>query len=120
MTSLVATEARVSAMDAKENPWCTAVCIVPSPIKNSFLLELCRSYDDKTRKWMCTDIEVQRYVVRSIAAFLDSISGDTLHHPLVKDVPSVQQSLRFNNLHLSKNHQLHPITKEAYRFYLGV
>ncbi|XP_030962752.1 BTB/POZ domain-containing protein At1g04390 isoform X3 [Quercus lobata] len=43
------------------------------------------SYDDKTRKWMCTDIEVQRHVVRSIAAFLDSISGDTLHHPLVKD-----------------------------------
>ena len=27
---------------------------------------------------------------------------------------------RSNNLHLSKNHQLHPITKEAYRFYLGV
>ena len=33
---------------------------------------------------MCTDIEVQRHVVRSIAAFLDSISGDTLQHPLVK------------------------------------
>ncbi|KAM3732168.1 hypothetical protein ACB098_11G040100 [Castanea mollissima] len=44
-----------------------------------------RSYDDKTRKWMSTDIEVQRHVVRTIAAFLDSISGDTLHHPLVKD-----------------------------------
>ncbi|KAL4598464.1 hypothetical protein ACB092_11G061400 [Castanea dentata] len=47
-----------------------------------------RSYDDKTRKWMSTDIEVQRHVVRSIAAFLDSISGDTLHHPLVKSSKS--------------------------------
>lgn len=28
---------------------------------------------------------MQRHVVRSITAFLDSISGDTLHHPLVKD-----------------------------------
>uniref|UniRef100_A0A2N9G044 BTB domain-containing protein n=1 Tax=Fagus sylvatica TaxID=28930 RepID=A0A2N9G044_FAGSY len=44
-----------------------------------------RFYDDNTKKWMCTDIEVQRHVVRSITAFLDSISGDTLHHPLVKD-----------------------------------
>ncbi|XP_075661065.1 uncharacterized protein LOC142630892 [Castanea sativa] len=86
-------------------PWCTAACIVPSPIKNSFLLELCRSYDDKTRKWMCTDIEVQRYVVRSIAAFLDSISGDTLHHPLVKDVPSVQQSPPIQKSLAASHHQ---------------
>ena len=28
--------------------------------------------------------------------------------------------LQSNNLHLSKNNQLHPITKEAYKFYLGV
>ncbi|XP_062168768.1 BTB/POZ domain-containing protein At1g04390 isoform X2 [Alnus glutinosa] len=44
-----------------------------------------RFYDDNTRKWQSMDIEIQRHVVRSIAAFLDSISGDTIHHPLVKD-----------------------------------
>jgi hypothetical protein len=43
-----------------------------------------RFYDDNTRKWQSMDIEIQRHVVRSIAAFLDSISGDTIHHPLVK------------------------------------
>ncbi|XP_021819201.1 BTB/POZ domain-containing protein At1g04390 isoform X5 [Prunus avium] len=39
---------------------------------------------DKAKKWQCMDIEIQRHVVHSIAAFLDYISGDTLHHPLVK------------------------------------
>ncbi|CAL2253303.1 unnamed protein product [Prunus armeniaca] len=39
---------------------------------------------DKAKKWQCKDIEIQRHVVHSIAAFLDYISGDTLHHPLVK------------------------------------
>lgn len=43
-----------------------------------------RHHDENTRKWQCKDIEIQRHVVRSIAAFLDSISGDTTHHPFVK------------------------------------
>ncbi|XP_021644758.2 BTB/POZ domain-containing protein At1g04390 isoform X2 [Hevea brasiliensis] len=44
-----------------------------------------RVYDGKESKWQCTDIEIQRHVIRSIASFLDCISGDTLQHPLVKD-----------------------------------
>ncbi|KAL5736826.1 hypothetical protein ACOSQ2_031614 [Xanthoceras sorbifolium] len=44
-----------------------------------------RYCDEKELKWKCTDIEIQRHVVRSIAAFLDSVSADTVHHPLVKD-----------------------------------
>ncbi|EEF48827.1 conserved hypothetical protein [Ricinus communis] len=44
-----------------------------------------RVYDGKESKWQCTDIEIQRHVVRSIASFLDCISGDNVHHPLVKD-----------------------------------
>lgn len=35
-------------------------------------------------KWKCTDIEIQRHVVRSIAAFLDSVSAETLQNPLFK------------------------------------
>lgn len=44
----------------------------------------CRVYGDKPRRWQCKDIEIQRHVVQSIAAFLDSVSGDKLHHPLLK------------------------------------
>ncbi|KAJ9139641.1 hypothetical protein P3X46_030354 [Hevea brasiliensis] len=44
-----------------------------------------RVYDGKESKWQCTDIEIQRHVIRSIASFLDCISGETLQHPLVKD-----------------------------------
>uniref|UniRef100_A0A2P2KLU7 BTB/POZ domain-containing protein At1g04390 isoform X2 n=1 Tax=Rhizophora mucronata TaxID=61149 RepID=A0A2P2KLU7_RHIMU len=44
-----------------------------------------RCYDDKEAKWQCTDIEIQRHVLRSIASFLTCISGDNLKHPLVKD-----------------------------------
>ncbi|KAJ7981997.1 BTB/POZ domain protein [Quillaja saponaria] len=36
-------------------------------------------------KWHSENIEVQKHVVHSIAAFLDSLSEDTLQHPLVKD-----------------------------------
>ncbi|PRQ30625.1 putative chromatin remodeling & transcription regulator BTB-POZ family [Rosa chinensis] len=39
---------------------------------------------DKARRWQCMDIAIQRHVVHSIAAFLDSVSGDKLHHPLLK------------------------------------
>ncbi|KAK0592630.1 hypothetical protein LWI29_022528 [Acer saccharum] len=53
-----------------------------------------RYYDEKELKWKCTDIEIQRHVVRSIAAFLDSVLGDTVHHPLVKDsVPQIVGAL---------------------------
>ncbi|KAJ7948903.1 BTB/POZ domain protein [Quillaja saponaria] len=46
-----------------------------------------RFYDEKIGKWkwQCANIEVQKHVIRSIAAFLDSLSVDTLQHPLVKD-----------------------------------
>ncbi|KAL2473204.1 BTB/POZ domain-containing protein [Forsythia ovata] len=37
------------------------------------------------RKWNCSDIEIQRLVIRSIDAFLDCISTETSQHPLVKD-----------------------------------
>ncbi|KAK2971978.1 hypothetical protein RJ640_004998 [Escallonia rubra] len=40
---------------------------------------------DEGRKWYSADIEIQRLVVRSIDAFLDSISSEALQHPLVKD-----------------------------------
>ncbi|KAA8527155.1 hypothetical protein F0562_008616 [Nyssa sinensis] len=43
------------------------------------------SHEDKGRKWHCTDIEIQRLVVRSIDAFLDCTSTETSQHPLVKD-----------------------------------
>ncbi|XP_030495521.2 BTB/POZ domain-containing protein At1g04390 isoform X1 [Cannabis sativa] len=36
-------------------------------------------------KWQCADIEIQRHVIRSIVAFLDSISKDSFHQPLIKD-----------------------------------
>ncbi|XVE52868.1 hypothetical protein DITRI_Ditri02bG0159100 [Diplodiscus trichospermus] len=44
-----------------------------------------RSSDDKERKWKCTDIEIQRHVVRSLSAFLDSTSGHASNHRLLKD-----------------------------------
>uniref|UniRef100_A0A6M2F225 At1g04390 ARM repeat domain-containing protein n=1 Tax=Populus davidiana TaxID=266767 RepID=A0A6M2F225_9ROSI len=44
-----------------------------------------RYSEGKEWKWKCTDIEIQRHVVRSISSFIESASPDTLHHPLVKD-----------------------------------
>ncbi|XP_038898513.1 BTB/POZ domain-containing protein At1g04390 isoform X2 [Benincasa hispida] len=38
-----------------------------------------------TRKWMCSDNEVQRHVVRCIAAFLESVPRELCYHHLVKD-----------------------------------
>ncbi|KAL0443180.1 UNVERIFIED_CONTAM: BTB/POZ domain-containing protein [Sesamum latifolium] len=44
----------------------------------------CRSSESR-RKWQCSDIEIQRLVLRSVDAFLDCISTETLQYPLVKD-----------------------------------
>ncbi|KAI4333348.1 hypothetical protein L6164_018174 [Bauhinia variegata] len=48
-----------------------------------------RYFDEKTNKWRwkCANIEVQKQVLRSIDAFLDSLSGDAQasHHTIVKD-----------------------------------
>lgn len=43
-----------------------------------------RVSDDKERKWKCTDLEIQKHVVRSLAAFLDSSSGHASTHRLLK------------------------------------
>lgn len=51
-------------------------------------------YEGKELNWKCTDIEIQRHVVRSIAAFLDSVSAETLQHPLFKDsIPHIVGAL---------------------------
>jgi len=47
-------------------------------------LKIDRYSEGKEWKWKCTDIEIQRHVVRSISSFIESASPDTLHHPLVK------------------------------------
>ncbi|XP_020965171.1 BTB/POZ domain-containing protein At1g04390 isoform X2 [Arachis ipaensis] len=48
-----------------------------------------RYFDEKTNtwKWQCANIEVQKNVLRSINAFLDSISGDAraTRHTIVKE-----------------------------------
>ncbi|KAF3438525.1 hypothetical protein FNV43_RR21287 [Rhamnella rubrinervis] len=64
-----------------------------------------RSLEKHGRKWQCTDIEIQRHVVHSISAFLDSVSGDARHHPLVKDsvadmVGAVAWILRCKNVNV--------------------
>uniref|UniRef100_M1ASF7 Uncharacterized protein n=1 Tax=Solanum tuberosum TaxID=4113 RepID=M1ASF7_SOLTU len=43
-----------------------------------------RCCDDKGPKWYYSDIEIQRLVVRSVDAFLDSISAESLQHQVVK------------------------------------
>lgn len=40
--------------------------------------------NEKEKKWECTDIEIQRHVVRSILAFLDCFSRGTSNHRLIK------------------------------------
>ncbi|KAL0545987.1 hypothetical protein IC582_015891 [Cucumis melo] len=53
-----------------------------------------RFNEQNTRKWMCTDNEVQRHVVRSIAAFLESVPRELCYHHLVKDsLPDIVYSL---------------------------
>ncbi|TMX04051.1 hypothetical protein EJD97_011751 [Solanum chilense] len=44
-----------------------------------------RCCDDKGQKWHYSDIETQRLVVRSVDAFLDSISAESLQHQVVKE-----------------------------------
>ncbi|XP_015166431.1 BTB/POZ domain-containing protein At1g04390-like isoform X2 [Solanum tuberosum] len=44
-----------------------------------------RCCDDKGPKWYYSDIEIQRLVVRSVDAFLDSISAESLQHQVVKE-----------------------------------
>ncbi|CAK8534776.1 unnamed protein product [Lathyrus sativus] len=48
-----------------------------------------RHFDEKTNrwKWQCVNIEVQKNVLRSITAFLDSIAGDAraMRHTIVKE-----------------------------------
>ncbi|KAG5578802.1 hypothetical protein H5410_049429 [Solanum commersonii] len=44
-----------------------------------------RCCDDKGQKWHYSDIEIQRLVVRSVDAFLDSISAESLQHQVVKE-----------------------------------
>lgn len=43
-----------------------------------FILCEYRHFDEKTNRWrwQCANIEVQKNVLRSIGAFLDSLSGD--------------------------------------------
>ncbi|KAJ4726629.1 BTB/POZ domain-containing protein [Melia azedarach] len=51
-------------------------------------------YDGKELKWKCTDIEIQRHVIRSIAAFLDSISRGMVQHSFVKEsIPHIVGAL---------------------------
>ncbi|KAJ8434574.1 hypothetical protein Cgig2_012617 [Carnegiea gigantea] len=53
-----------------------------------------RYADDKEREWHTNDVEVQRLVLRSISAFLDGISSETLQNPLVKDsIPDVIRAM---------------------------
>ncbi|KAL8461975.1 hypothetical protein ACS0TY_033167 [Phlomoides rotata] len=40
---------------------------------------------ENREKWKCSDIEIQRLVLRSVDAFLECISSETLQYPLVKD-----------------------------------
>ncbi|KAK8542817.1 hypothetical protein V6N13_136636 [Hibiscus sabdariffa] len=54
-------------------------------LKHALSLGTARPSDDKDRKWKCTDLEIQKHVVRSLAAFLDSSSGPASNHRLLKD-----------------------------------
>lgn len=49
-----------------------------------------RSCNNRERKWQCTDVEIQRLILRSMDAFLDSITNETSHHPLVKVLNNIK------------------------------
>ncbi|OMO65822.1 BTB/POZ-like protein [Corchorus capsularis] len=53
-------------------------------LKHALSLGTTKFVDNKEKKWQCTDIEIQRHVIRSLAAFLDCISGDPSHYRLLK------------------------------------
>jgi len=63
-----------------------------------FVNVLNRYFDEKTNrwKWQCVNIEVQKNVLRSIAAFLDSISADAraTRHSIVKVLFAVKMNKR--------------------------
>ncbi|XP_058102994.1 BTB/POZ domain-containing protein At1g04390 [Magnolia sinica] len=42
-------------------------------------------YDNKERRWQCTDVEIQGLAVRTMTAFISCISSDMSQHPLVED-----------------------------------
>ncbi|XVF79405.1 hypothetical protein PTKIN_Ptkin14bG0219700 [Pterospermum kingtungense] len=52
-------------------------------LKHALSLGTTRLCDDKERRWQCSDIEIQRHVLRSLAAFLDSASGNASNHRLL-------------------------------------
>ncbi|KAI3883465.1 hypothetical protein MKW92_005551 [Papaver armeniacum] len=43
-----------------------------------------KNYDKEGKKWQCTDIEIQRLAVRSISAFVASLSPDILRIPIIE------------------------------------
>ncbi|KAF8111682.1 hypothetical protein N665_0073s0040 [Sinapis alba] len=55
-----------------------------------------RVSDEKEKKWECTDVEIQRHVVRSVSAFLDCFSRATANHRLIKDsISDIARALVF-------------------------
>ncbi|KAL1188818.1 BTB/POZ domain-containing protein [Cardamine amara subsp. amara] len=55
-----------------------------------------RVCDEKEKKWTCTDIEIQRHVVKSISAFLDCFSRATANNRLIKDsIADIARALVF-------------------------
>ncbi|KAI3840640.1 hypothetical protein MKX03_004652 [Papaver bracteatum] len=43
-----------------------------------------KNHDKEGKKWQCTDIEIQRLAVRSISAFVASLSPDILRIPIIE------------------------------------
>ncbi|KAL3627094.1 hypothetical protein CASFOL_028457 [Castilleja foliolosa] len=69
-------------------PWQTttaALAVTFLPSTNAFTTPLTSEIWGNKEKWYCSDIETQRLVLRSIDAFLECISSETLQNPLVKD-----------------------------------
>ncbi|KAL8162133.1 hypothetical protein V2J09_013622 [Rumex salicifolius] len=53
-----------------------------------------RNSDNKKRKWLSSDVEIQRLAVRSISSFIDGIFPETIQLPLVKDsIPDIIEAL---------------------------
>ncbi|XP_010475090.1 PREDICTED: BTB/POZ domain-containing protein At1g04390 [Camelina sativa] len=54
-----------------------------------------RVCDEKGKKWKCTDIEIQRHVVKSISAFLDCFSRATSNNRLKESISDIAGALVF-------------------------